>query len=224
LFVQLLGPYGGKRPPDLPQGFTAYQVEEAALVTPVMQWRRPDLNIDEVTQPHRAILQGKDVISSTFEDFKARVKATALALTTAPVPKHNRAATSLVFIDADPKDLSVAEKIGEEFQAQGLFCMLPSTSAASDERLRDLEGNLIDCDVLICLYGTAPSHWVRAQLRLLAKLNAKRQTDLRILAVCTGPPRPKEPVGALFTRMREIDCGAEDWNIEPIRQLISELR
>ena len=231
MFVQLLGPYAGKRPPDLPQGFTAYQAEEAARSgKPVLQWRRPDLDLAQTLDAHRRLLEGKDVVSSTFEDFKARAKDGALASRKPAESERQRkvarpsAGPSLIFIDADAKDLAVAEEIGRALTEDGMDCMLPSTGEASDDRLRDLEDSLVECDVLVCLYGSAQSHWVRAQLRLLAKIKPRRASDLRVLAVCTGPPTPKDSVGAMYRGLQLIDCGGSAWNIAPIRDLISELR
>ena len=57
-FVQLLGNFGSRKPPDLPQTYSQYQYETAkSRGLKILQWRRPDL---DVFKPH-SLLHGVDL-------------------------------------------------------------------------------------------------------------------------------------------------------------------
>ena len=103
MFVQLLGPVSGKLPPDLPEGYTRFQLDAArSRGLELLQWRRPDLNPESVTNaPYRALLTAEPVIASGLESFKAEVLRQARAV---PVLRREPP-SSLIFINADRSDL-----------------------------------------------------------------------------------------------------------------------
>ena len=63
LFIQLLGEYPGRRPPDIPQGYTHLQLERAqARKLPIVQWHDPTLKLDQVeSQEQRELLEAVSV-------------------------------------------------------------------------------------------------------------------------------------------------------------------
>ncbi len=59
LFMQLLGAYPGRRPPNIPQGYTRLQLERAQqLGLRIMQWHDPALKLDRVEAPGAAPTAG----------------------------------------------------------------------------------------------------------------------------------------------------------------------
>jgi hypothetical protein len=77
LFVQLLGPMPGKRPRDVPEGFSWLQLERARRRgLPVLQWRSPELDPAGVEWPrHRELLELETVQATTLESFKRAIVA-----------------------------------------------------------------------------------------------------------------------------------------------------
>jgi hypothetical protein len=77
LFVQLLGPYAGKRAPGSDRSFVAIQAHEALRHAPsvqVMQWRDPALDLERIQDPqHRELLTREQVSALGFEEFRRRV-------------------------------------------------------------------------------------------------------------------------------------------------------
>ncbi len=188
LFVQLLSASPGRRPPDMPEGYTAWQAAAAlAAGIPLMQWRSPELKVDAVgNAEHRRLLGGEHVIVDSLEGFKAAVERQA----NKPAPTARPAASSAsVFIDASLEDLELARRIqGEITQPSGL----PVLSGPPEAVRADLEENMLECDVLVLVNGQNAPFWVRGQLRLYNKLRGKRAAPPKVLEVIVDPPENKE--------------------------------
>jgi hypothetical protein len=75
LFIQLLGEYPGRRPPDIPQGYIRLQLERAqALKLPILQWHDPTLKLEQVqSQEQRELLEAVSVYAEPLESFKQRI-------------------------------------------------------------------------------------------------------------------------------------------------------
>jgi hypothetical protein len=223
LFVQLLGPFSGRHPPDLPIGYTQYQAQTAqAAGVDIMQWRRPDLVPTAHTDVrYAAMLEAGTVTASTLQEFKEAVMMRALR-SKAPEPPRKKP-SSLVFIDADIGDFEVARAIQNEFAAHKFSVAMPSRGETSEEARTELEEFLVDSDVILFLYGSSRPTWIKGQLRLYTKLRHKREAEPRMLAIYTGPPEDKEEIGFAIPDVRQLAC-QQSWNMEPIRGLIHELQ
>jgi hypothetical protein len=219
LFVQLLGSRAGRTPPDLLEGYTHQQVDSAkAAGVPILQWRHPGLDPESITDlQYKKILAGDTVIASGLEAFKRYV----LKRIRTPQPAYRPPRSATVFIDADKQDLEIANEIQKECLRQSLTTILPMNGPSSEANRRDLADNLTDCDALFFIYGNTTQDWIRSQLRFFSKVKPKRETEPRILAICSGPPPKPEP-GITVPNARVIVC-PDQWNIEPIRSLIAEL-
>ena len=84
------------------------------------------------------------------------------------------------------------------------------------------EPNLIDCDALVLVYGETSPTWVRAQLRLFRKMTSQRERDLKLLAICAGPPSEKPDLGVSLPGMRIVEC-CEKGDLSPLSPLVEEL-
>jgi len=221
LFVQLLGQRGGRLPPDLPEGYTRCQIEAArAAGVEIMQWRRPDLDTAAVSDPaYRTILTAETVVASGLEAFKRQVLNWVRK--PQPKPKAAQMREATVFINADDKDMKVAKEIERECLQHAMTTILPMGGPSSEANRKDLTENLTDCDVLLFIYGDTTQDWIRSQLRFFSKIKPKRESDPKLLAICSGPP-PKPDIGINFPNARLINC-PEGWTLDPIRSLISEL-
>jgi hypothetical protein len=224
LFVQLLGPYPGRAPRDLPEGYAAHQHEAArAQGLEVLQWRRPDLDPATVSDlRHRGLLQGETVIADSFETFKAEVRGRAERPPNGAPARGASAHPSLVFINADAEDLPIARELKAEFQRHRIPVSLPAPGDFGEATRLDLEENLVECSALILVYGQATPVWVRGQLRLFNKLRGRRSNPPRVLAVYAGPPAPKPELEFSLPDVIEIDS-RDGVQLEPIRAVAKTL-
>jgi hypothetical protein len=221
LFVQLLGKRPGRVPPDLPEGYTRFQCEAAKSANVArLQWRRPDVDPETVTDAsYRNMLKAETVIASGLESFKLQILKEIRK--SKEKEKARKAKFSTVFINADSNDLGFAKEVERECVQNALTAILPATGPSSEETRKDLEDNLIDCDVLLFFYGNTTQAWIRHQLMRFNKVRPQRESNPKLLAICSGPP-PKPEIGISFPDARVIDCPS-GWNLEAIRKLIMEL-
>jgi hypothetical protein len=221
LFVQLVSASAGRKPPDLPEGYTRFQHAAAdGKGIAILQWRRPDLDPEHVADAeHRELLKGGTVMAVGLEAFKAEVVRRAKKPVAPPAKKPR---SSLVFLDADNEDLDIAKLLQSEFSKHQFATAVPTLAGTAEEIRADLEENLLDCDALVFIYGQTSSIWVRGQFRLFNKLQAKRSHPPRMLALYNGPPQHKAEVGFHLPAVREIDCRA-GVKLEPIEEIIEEL-
>jgi hypothetical protein len=219
LFVQLLGRRAGRKPPDLPEGYTLCQLEAArAAKVPIMQWRHPDLETNALADPfYKEIVIAETVVASGLEAFKRQI----LEWVREPQERPRVTRSSTVFINADDKDMTIAKQVERECLANALTTILPMSGPSSETNRKDLAETLTECDVLVFIYGDTTQDWIRAQLRFFSKVKSKRESEPRLLAICSGPP-PKADIGISFPNAHIINC-PDGWNLEPIRKLIQEV-
>jgi hypothetical protein len=191
LFVQLLSQVPGKRPPSLPQGYVGVQTEIARrLGKPILQWRDPSVDVARIENDvHRALLSLETVEAVGIEDFKRTVTERAFQKPSRPPPTD-----SLVFVDHDASDSSLADPLCDALGRHGAGYVKPVLHGDPAENRKDLEQNLLECDALVLVYGKSLT-WVRRQLVKARKILNQRDRPLKILAVYEGPPELKEPLG-----------------------------
>jgi len=223
LFVQLLGRRPDRTPPDLPEGYTYYQLTAAKTRgTAIMQWRRPDLDLASITDPkYRSFLEADTVIASGFEAFKRQVLDWLRRPAPKPVTRSDRA--SIVFIDADDNDLPFAKEIEKECLQRALTTIMPISGKSSEATRRDLADSFADSDALLFVYGDTTQNWIRSQLRFFSKVRQRRESSPRLAAIFTGPPPKDRDIGINIPDLQRIECGDGGWRIEPIRTLLAEL-
>jgi hypothetical protein len=189
----------------------------------IMQWRHPDLDILAIADPvYRSILTAETVVASGFEGFKSQVLNWARKPVQEPRKTPLRMQSGMVFINADDKDMNVAKEISLECERQALQTFLPKTLETSEATRKDLEANLTDCDVLLFVYGDTTQEWIRNQLRRFGKVKHKRDSDPKLLAICSGPPGPKPDIGVTIPNAHVINC-PDGWDMGSIRNLLAEL-
>jgi hypothetical protein len=188
-FVQLLGPFAGKSPPDVPLGFARLQFDLAkSRRIPILQWRSPDLNLMDVfSAAQRELLQAETVQATSFEEFKRTV---AHAVTRTEQPKLER--SSFVFVHAAPVDMDRAQALVEVLR-DSFDCVRPlyESDAKAEEIQNEIEPKFIECDALVVLFVEAGIRWVEGQIQQFRKLKPKRAKDPRLLAVATASEEGK---------------------------------
>jgi hypothetical protein len=201
LFIQLLGEYPGRRPPDIPQDYTRLQRERAqAYKLPILQWHDPTLKLDRVESPEqRELLEAVSVYAEPLESFKQRIVQQALP--PPPPPSVMRAATPVVFINTERRDRILAEAIRDHVDAR-LMVTLPVSEGKAAKVREELEQKLVDCDALIVVYGQTTLDWVDKQLLYCNRMAPRRERPILTLGVYDGPPEEKP---ALPTRMPGLE-------------------
>ena len=206
LFVQLLGEFPGKRPPDIPQGYARLQWERAqALDIPILQWRAPDLAVDTVeSTKQRELLETETVCAEPLSTFKETIVATAIP-PEPPSPTPVAGGAPFVFINAERRDRDLAETIRDKV-GERTIATLPLNVGAAAEMRKDLEQKLQECDALIVVYGEGPVGWVDKQLLHYDRVRPNRKQNFRALAVYDGPPEEKPEIPTRMPGLEILSC------------------
>jgi hypothetical protein len=233
-FVQLLGPYRSNRPSDLkddtpnaePKSYAQFQYDAAiARGLPVLQWRRPDLDVAAITHWDKPLLEGPTVLAMGLQEFMKEIKKTIERSTAAAEKAEKKAATKsdFLFINADNSDKELSNELLKAFENnQDWMAAGPLFEGSADDITKDLDANLIDCGALLLVYGHADAPWVRAQLRRFSKMERLRDEPARLKTILFAPPGPKPDIGWAggFTK---IDC-ENGLTGEAVQNLVEELR
>jgi hypothetical protein len=209
LFVQLLSGLAGKRLPGAPQTIVGLQ-HECALTrgVPVVQWHSRGLDLASVAHPdHRARLDGPSVIVVDLQEFKRLVVQRVAELTApkAAAPKADQDADTLVFVNAEEADLDLAKRIGGVLFRRGIGYVLPNRSRRPAEVRKSLDTYLLNCDGLVLVHGTNPD-WVFEQVIRFRKVRPRRESSIKAIGICDGPPPEKEECHFGFPGLRVINC------------------
>jgi hypothetical protein len=209
LFVQLLSRLAGKRLPGASASIVGLQHECAvSRGVPVLQWHARGLDLAGVARPdHRARLEGPSVIATDLQEFKSLVVQKVRELT-APLPtapRHDKNADTLVFVNAEEADLDLAKRIGSLLFRHGIGYVLPNRSRRPAEARKALEANLLNCDGLVLVHGTNPD-WVFEQVIRFRKIKSRRESPIKAIGICDGPPPEKEECHFALPGLRIINC------------------
>jgi TIR domain len=188
--VQILGPLAGDRSDD-PRGLAwlrAETVRGAGASVPFLQWRDPDLALDQVTDKDaRDLILPASVRTDRFPDFRRAVSELALKPIDRGLPRKPTDVLS-VFVNSDLLDRGLGTGVAKWLEGQG-FIVLEPPHATLDAR-EEWETNLRYCNSLVLVYGQTKPAWVKTQILLSNKIH--RDTPLEVLGVCVGPP-PGQP-------------------------------
>src|SRR5207244_3945441 len=111
-------PYRSNRPADLkddgdgePKSYAQFQYDAAtARGVPILQWRRPDLDVAAITHWDKSLVEGPQVLAMGLQEFMKEIKKTIerSAAAAAAEPKMQR--NDFVFINADSSDKELADQ------------------------------------------------------------------------------------------------------------------
>jgi hypothetical protein len=168
LFVQLLSAVPGRKPADLPQGFSGLQYQLAQVTQKeILQWRNPVLDLNSVADPeHRKLLSGSTVIAEGLEVFKQRVKQRVFAPPPPVRPSTQRHPQKLIFINTESGDRKIAERIAECITRKGFGFVLSRETRVRNE----LRERLQECDAAIIIYASSTAKWVVRQQGYIRKI------------------------------------------------------
>lgn len=192
-FVQLLGPYASKAPPDVPQGFCRLQLELARKHgVQILQWRSPDLNLNDVVPAtQRALLEFDGVQAMPIEEFKRTIADVFLEH---PTTAHSDP-PSFLFVYAAHNDIESAGNLVAGLDESFEWTMPLYDPNDTAEIVQNAAAkNLIESDGVVFFYGKANPRWVLSQVDLYRKLKPQRRSSPKLLALVNAPPEPKVPI------------------------------
>jgi len=203
LFVQLLGKAVGRRPPDLPDGYVQTQFSLASQAgKSMMLWRHPELDLDQISdEAQRALLTADSVVASGLESFKTD---TAEMLKSMKAPSRPKT-PSLVYVGSERVDLPIAQQVADSLRSHDYPVVIPTFDGSAEEIRQDLEDNLLESDKLVFVHGTAPTTWIRGNLRRLHKLMSLREKPPQKVAILNAPPEKEGDIGVSLPYVETID-------------------
>jgi TIR domain-containing protein len=205
LFVQLLGPYEGKRLGD-GEPLVPLQAREALAAhrdrsLKILQWRESGLDLASVkSESHRLLLSGPNVRASGIEEFR---RAIVDALTngggpTSPelVAGAARAQTFSIFVQADTADRDLGNAVVEALKAIDVVPVIPSPDDAGESFARGLEHHreaLRRSAGVVFVYGQASLGWLTARVSYAAQGMGLGRRNVWGAVVDSPSGRPKIP-------------------------------
>jgi hypothetical protein len=202
-FVQLLSDHKGN-------GYPQFQYERAlATQMPVFQWRDSMLDLSTVTDlDYRALLESSTVIASNLVEFQTYI-LNQLKPKTEKTPPANPVGDLLVFINAAPEDMPLANQIKDILETHGIGYSLPlepSANTKAAEIRQYLEQNLLYSDAVLVLYDNTSVVWVTEQLLYSRRIQGRREQPLKMIAVYNKPLPGKTSLPIKFPNLRLLEC------------------
>jgi TIR domain len=220
LFVQLLSDVPGRKPADLPQGFSGLQYQLAQVAQKeILQWMNPVLDLNSVGDAeHRKLLSGSTVIAEGLEVFKERVKRRVFVPQTQVRPATQRHVQKLIFINTESGDRKIAERIANCITRKGFGFVLSRETRVRDE----LRERLKECDGAIIIYASSPAKWVARQQGYIRKIFQELDSPPPTVAIYeTQEDHPEfldQRYFPTFYFDRHITCDAIDPFLEEVQR------
>jgi TIR domain len=209
LFVQLLSDLPGRELHGSTKTIVTAQLELAkSLNKTILQWRDRELDLNEVEEDsQRQILEGPSVMVISLEELQYEVLQKAFPKPPREPPPLPTTGDALVFVQSDAIDQALVKEICEVLEREKIGWVVPSETESPERVRHEFEDLLLGCDALMLIYGQSPGGWVRQQLMNCRKLQHKRETPLRALAVFEGPPPTnKGELGISLPSLRKLIC------------------
>jgi hypothetical protein len=205
LFVQLLGPYEGKR---LPAGEPAVtlQAREALAAhrdraLTLLQWREATLDLASVkSESHRRLLSGPFVRASGIEEFRRAILDTLANARSARSPESGAGpAVEQPFnicVEADPADRDLESALVETLKANDVVAVVPPPGDANEPFPRALERHrqvLGGSAGVLFVYGQASLSWLTGRVTYAAQAMGLGRSNVWGAVVDAPSSRPKIP-------------------------------
>ncbi len=118
---------------------------------------------------------------------------------------------AFIFLHSAPEDLALIADIESLLKDNGIDYVLPlhrSVEISSSDIRQDIENNILNCDAILILYEQTTSVWVREQLGNCRRLQRKRDTPLKIIAVHKG--KEKQELNYQLDNLHIYNCPPEN--------------
>ncbi|MCV6637262.1 toll/interleukin-1 receptor domain-containing protein [Candidatus Albibeggiatoa sp. nov. NOAA] len=221
-------------------GYALFQYQQAKQANlKILQWRPQFIDVNSITdQNQRDLLMTDTVVVMGLVEFQHYVSQQISKWQQMEAERQHQAQflqqiqqqteqDIVVFIDANPDDMSLGQQISEVLQNYGIAYTLPlpvtpQTKAA--EIRKDLKNNLLYSDALLILYGEATPEWVRGQLWEVRRLQGNRKQSLKVLAVFNQLSQQKPPLNMNLPNMRLLECSSTQLTDQCLQDFIQALQ
>lgn len=233
-----------------PQSYSTFQyVAAKRRGMPMLLWRDPQVKLELVDHYDKQLLTAPDVLVMGLQEFQNEIKTyfeRQAAKAAAEKRREEEARQreedakrrqpenaangdgaetpvdeSAFFINAYDDDQDLANMLLQAFQARRRNAFLSSYKGSAKLKDEEIDENWINCDGLLLVFGEAPAHWVRAQLRRYIKLAARRERPPRYKKLLLAPGAQLDELG-MATSFDSIDC-REGSTPDLIQKFVGEL-
>jgi hypothetical protein len=189
LFVQVLGPYAGRKTSDLPKGYEGLQLDVAeARDLPVLRWHAPELEVTAARDPE--LLARAPVMVMPLEELMREIVKAFSKQQAAQKMSTIEGDGALVLVNAKSCDEQAVQTLLQMFDQQGIGY---DTANESDNLETLVEQD--DFHGLVVVYGCCEPQWAKEQVRACRQLLLKKKQRAPVCAVFLGPPDEKAPLG-----------------------------
>jgi hypothetical protein len=198
-FVQLLGPYEGRRPPDDPATFVVLQADQVLLLqqqraVPILQWRTPEVEPERIANSTYRELVGRPTVQAGgLEQFKQEIlralqhqpllSSAASSLERGPTEPASGTTRDIdgidlcIYVNADSVDSDIASQVSDSLIDMGVTAFLSPEPEPGQlpEQIRSAQQELLkECNGIVFVYGHTPATWVQVQFKFTRKVVASR--------------------------------------------------
>jgi hypothetical protein len=246
-FVQLLGPYEGRKPPDDPATFVILQADQALLLQqqralPILQWRTPEVEPERISNPTYRELVGRHTVQTGgLELFKQEIlralQDQRLPSSAPPSPERGPTepgsgttrdidSTDLcIYVNVDQVDRDIASQVSDSLKDMGATVYLspaPDPEQPPDKIRSEQQELLKECSGVVFIYGRTPDTWVQAQFAFTKKVIAPRKRGVWGALLDVAPQNRSAPLSSpnlLPLNCRQgLDAGELAHFVELLRQ------
>jgi hypothetical protein len=207
VFVQLLSQFNPWRPVGMSTPQLQYD-RAGVLNKKILQWRNPNLDVNLVTETtYRTLLTKSTVMATGIVEFHEYL----FRRLEPPPPPPPSPPCDLVFVNAEPNNIQLAQKIAEVLaEKHGLGYILPieiSGDITPTQLREDLETNLEFCSAVLVLYNHPHElPWLRNQLLYCHRIRSKRNSPFKVIVCDNQPPDDKLPPNVKFSDLHILKC------------------
>lgn len=185
-FVQVFGSACSTRSAELPRGYEGLQLEVATqLDKPVLQWRDPRLNLDDLDEPNHADMARQAEYFGPLIEFAQAVRERVDRLVRAELPRDAAGARRhWALVKAEPSDRLLAGSLVDHLAGEDIGCRLTPNGLRTLEWLREHE---FDAVIMVC--GSCPEEWIQRQADELVAVLQDRKEQAPICGFYLDRPR-----------------------------------
>jgi TIR domain len=222
--IQIVGPFRFDPTPIFPNGYEAWQWEQARGIkgNDTLRWRRPDLRPEFVEDAaHRDFVFDSDVTACDLEEFKVTLENKLREIRSRRERTPEQSQGRFVLVNAASLDYEMARTIGEKVEELCVEMDLGYIYAdivGDGSSLFDIASNNA-FDGLVVVYGECEERWVREQMDQWRRVALRLKRKGLICALYVGPPGKDSLPEPRPARFNIIDYREEDRLRDFVRQV-----
>jgi hypothetical protein len=184
-FVQVFGAAASTRTDDLPRGYEGLQLDIAReLGKPILQWRDPAVDLDNVDEPDHADMAREAAYFGTLIEFAQAVRDKVERIRGSGPPLVVNPGQFRALIKADPSDDQYAAWLVEYLGNHDVLCRVAPNGQPTLQRLREQH-----FDAVMMVYGQCPRPWIDERSNELEAVLLDRKEQSPVCGFYLDRPR-----------------------------------